>query len=172
MIANFLKTENIFYKDYEIINFINLNELEKELVLSWRNHEEVRKWMVNKEIISYEEHLNYINSLIGNDNKLCFIVKTQEAYIGVVEFDEIDLQKNEAYFGLNANLDNPTRGIGRVLEEISIYLAKEKLGLKKLKLYVYEENQRVINLHKKFGFEITEKKSVAGREAYFMESLI
>ena len=38
------------------------------LILSWRNHEEIRKHMYNKKIISNEEHLNWFNKS-NNDPK-------------------------------------------------------------------------------------------------------
>lgn len=72
MILDKLRNESIIYKDYTITNFINTIDIEKKLILDWRNDENVRKWMVNKNIISYNEHLNYINSLKNNNQKLCF----------------------------------------------------------------------------------------------------
>ena len=172
MILDKSKNESIIYEDYTITNFINTIDIERKLILDWRNDENVRKWMVNKNIISYNEHLNYINSLKNNNQKLCFLVKDKESYLGIVEFDEINLDEKSTYFGLNSNPKNEKPGLGRILEEISIYLAKEKLGLEKLKLFVFIDNKQVINLHKKYGFVIVNEKDIEGRKAYFMEKLL
>ncbi len=54
---------------YKNINFINLNEDEIRLVLSWRNNPTIKKWMYTKEDISLEDHLNFIKSLNNNSSK-------------------------------------------------------------------------------------------------------
>ena len=37
-----------------------------ELVLSWRNHPDIRKWMRSKHVISRSEHVNWFNRLLEN----------------------------------------------------------------------------------------------------------
>jgi len=167
-----LKKKNIFYKNYEIINFINTNDIEKRLILEWRNSDSVRKWMTNKDIISIEEHLNYVESLKNNKQKLCFLVKENSDYLGIIEFDNINYTNKSAYFGLNANPNNKKLGIGRILEEVLLYIAKEKLLINKLKLYVFIENKLAINLYKKFGFLITKEDSIHERKIYYMEKIL
>jgi len=147
-----LKETPLFYKNYSLINFIQTNDKEKELILKWRNSDEVRQWMVNKSIITLEEHYNYIDSLKDKKDKLCFLVKEEENYLGIVEFDEIDAKS--AFFGLNANSDTKIKGVGRILESISIYIAKELLGLKKLKLYVFNNNERAIRLYERSNYKV------------------
>ncbi len=164
--------KNIKYKEFEIINFTHVSAEEKKLILKWRNHEDVRKWMINKNIISNAEHNAYMSSLADNHKKMCFIIKDETNYLGVVEFDEINLDNGTAYFGLNSNPDNNRMGIGKILEEISVYLSKQHIGLKKLMLYVYIDNQRAINLYEKSGFKIIKEQSIRGGNAYFMEKTI
>ena len=147
-----LKETPLSYKSYSLINFIQTNDKEKELILKWRNSDEVRQWMVNKSIITLEEHYNYIDSLKDKKDKLCFLVKEEENYLGIVEFDEIDAKS--AFFGLNANSDTKIKGVGRILESISIYIAKELLGLKKLKLYVFNNNERAIRLYERSNYKV------------------
>jgi UDP-4-amino-4,6-dideoxy-N-acetyl-beta-L-altrosamine N-acetyltransferase len=169
---NNLKNKSIFYKNYEIINFINTNELEKNLILKWRNDENVRKWMVNNNIIPLDEHLNYIVSLKNKDDKLCFLIKENNEYLGIIEFDEINLNTKSAYFGLNANIDTKILGIGRILESISIYMAKELLKLEILKLYVFKENSKAINLYEKSNYFIKEESTISKQEVIYMEKLL
>jgi len=169
---NNLKTKTLHYNNYEIINFINTSEIEKKLILDWRNHDNVRKWMLKKNIITYNEHKKYINSLKKNSIKLCRLVKFKNSYLGIVEFDEINFDTKTAYFGLNSNPMCKQQGIGRILEEICIYIAKEKLQLTKLYLYVFKSNMQVINLHKKYGFKIIDEKDILGEESCFMEKFL
>ena len=44
----------------------------KEMILKWRNHPDIRKWMYNQDEIKFEEHLNFIDSLKLRKDKLYF----------------------------------------------------------------------------------------------------
>ncbi len=60
--------ENLRVGNITLRNFINLNPDELELVRTWRNHPEVRKWMYNdqeiskEELISADKRINMINT--------------------------------------------------------------------------------------------------------------
>lgn len=151
-----LQEQNIQYKQYTIINFINISYEEKKMILSWRNDEKVRKWMVHKKIILLKEHLSYINSLNEKKDKLCFLVKRDDLSLGIVELDKIN--DTFAYFGLNINTQIKIQGIGSILEEISIYIAKELLKLNELRLYVYKDNLKAISLYQKSRYIETSNK--------------
>ena len=73
-------------KDIKLINFIDLSLEEKIMVLGWRNHPEIRKWMYNQDEIKLEEHLNFIDSLKLRKDKLYFLVKKEDEFIGVIDF--------------------------------------------------------------------------------------
>ena len=50
-------------KDIKLINFIDLSQEEKMMILEWRNKIDIQKWMHTQNDISLEEHLDFINSL-------------------------------------------------------------------------------------------------------------
>lgn len=150
-----------------LINFIDLTENEKEMVLNWRNNEDIKKWMYTQDDITINEHLNFINNLVGNISKQYFVVKSNDEYIGVVDFT--DISKDETYFGLYSNPESKVTGVGRLLEEICLDYAFKTLKVKKLKLEVFSENIRVRNLHKKYKFKETSTKIVNGKEVTCME---
>jgi len=145
------------YQNYKIINFIITNYDEHKLILKWRNDNNVRKWMINKELIPLEEHLKYIKSLQNRDDKICFLVKNNCKYLGIIEFSDIDNNRKIASIGLNINTESSQKGIGSVLMEILIFVAKDRLNLKKINLYVFNDNLKAVKLYKKFNFQITNK---------------
>ncbi len=49
-------------KDIKLINFIDLSQEEKMMILEWRNKIDIQKWMHTQNDISLEEHLDFINS--------------------------------------------------------------------------------------------------------------
>lgn len=91
--------------------FQNLTEQELEMVLEWRNHPLVRKWMSNTEPISLERHLQFVLSLLGNKNRACYLVKEDNRFIGVIQLNEI---YNNAVrdVGMYVNPTLLNRGIG------------------------------------------------------------
>ena len=65
-------------QNIKLLNFIDLKLEEKEMILKWRNHPDIRKWMYNQDEIKFEEHLNFIDSLKLRKDKLYFLVKKEE----------------------------------------------------------------------------------------------
>jgi len=157
------------FGSFKLINFIELELEEKKMILQWRNHEEVKKWMYNKEEISLESHLKYIDSLNKIKCKQYFLVQKEKDYIGVIDFTNINYDKKECEFGLYSNPFNKIVGVGRILEELSIKYVFEILKFKKLKLEVFSDNKQVINLHKKYKFHETSRKKVNNKEVICME---
>jgi len=153
----------------ELINFTKMTLDEKKMVLSWRNHSEIKKWMYNSNDILLESHLEYIESLNNSLDKLYFLVKKDSNYIGVIDFTSIDRDKKSSEFGLYANASTQIPGVGRVLENICIDYAFNILKIKTLKLEVFSDNIQVRNLHKKFHFQETQKKIVNNKEVICME---
>jgi UDP-4-amino-4,6-dideoxy-N-acetyl-beta-L-altrosamine N-acetyltransferase len=157
------------FGEISLINFTDLTADESKLVLAMRNHPDVRKWMYNNQEIETEEHLNFIESLREDGNKQYFLVKQHEKVIGTINFTQIDKHTKSAYFGLYANVMESLPGMGRILEEVSIYYAFECLNLNLLRLEVFTENKQVINLHRKYGFEVVEETKVNKREIVCMQ---
>ena len=58
------------------------------------------------------------------------------------------------HISIMVNSDFHGQGIGSSLMKYIIDFADIKLGLKRLELFVFEENKIAIRLYKKFGFEI------------------
>jgi len=137
-------------------NFINLTLDEKKEVLEWKNHKDIRKWMYNKNKISLENHLKFIDSL--KDDKLRLYFKVDN--LGVINYK---IKNSYAEIGLHKN---PTKTkVGNVLMQKLIEYGFNELKLNKLLLYVYEDNLNAINLYKKFGFiEIDRKNNLIKME--------
>ena len=140
-------------KRLRLINFINLDENERKMVLKWRNDPKIRKWMRNQENISPQEHARFIDSLENRNDTCYFVVKDKDEYLGVIDFTDLNSKEKSAFFGLYANpsLKKSARG-SKLLARIIDY-AKKILELKFLRLEVLKSNEKAITLYKKFGFE-------------------
>lgn len=142
--------------ELENIRALNFVELSQELVveiLSWRNHESVRKWMYNNKIIPLGEHLEFVHSLKEDNKNLYFLIQDYNKNgIGVISFNRINHQHKNAYIGIYANPLNTIKGIGRLLGDSLLNIGFEKLDLHTLKLEVLFDNERAIKFYKKTGF--------------------
>lgn len=154
-------------QNIKLLNFIDLKLEEKEMILKWRNHPDIRKWMYNQDEIKFEEHLSFIESLKSRKDKLYFLVKKEDEFIGVIDF--LDLDKKEIFYGIYSNPNSKIMGVGRILNEISIDFAFNSLKAHKLKLEVFEDNIQVRNLHKKYKFRETSQKYVNNKKVICME---
>lgn len=133
----------------ELINFIDISSEEKKMVLAWRNHEAIRKWMSNKNEITLKEHLKYIDSLSTKNDRIYFLVKELDNYLGVIDFTSI-VENEFAEFGVYAKPN--LIGVGSTLMNKIIDYAFNILKLKKLIANVYVNNEKAIKLYKKFNF--------------------
>ena len=169
---------NILHSDFEVEgyklrNFINLKEEELEMVRSWRNHQNVKKWMYSHHYISKEEHISFVKSLKNSYNSAYWIVQGQKDYIGVLYFNRLSMEQGHAYYGIYANPFERIPGAGRILDKIAIEIAFGLLDLHTLKLEVMEDNVSVINLHRKFGFrEEGVLKEFVNREGKWIDVII
>jgi len=134
----------------ELINFIDMSLDEKKMVLEWRNHKEIRKYMYNQDIITLESHLKYIELLKTSKDKRYFLVKRDNEYIGTIDFTNIDLDKKETYLGLYSKPN--LKGVGNILMSSIIDYAFNSLEVVVLKLEVLNSNRKAINLYKRFNF--------------------
>lgn len=145
--------ETIESLETELVDFTDLSSEEKNAVLAWRNHPDIRKWMLTKEPIPLKNHLAFIDSLRNRKDRLYFLVKYQGAAIGVIDFTEIDPTGKTAHFGLYTVPG--TRGHGRRLMRSIINYGFKTMNLDALVAEVYKENEKALKLYEKFGFRKT-----------------
>ncbi|WP_161594703.1 UDP-4-amino-4,6-dideoxy-N-acetyl-beta-L-altrosamine N-acetyltransferase [Helicobacter sp. MIT 11-5569] len=139
-------------KDIELVNFENLNDLQKQLVFEWRNDANISKFMRTKNIVK-EEHLHFIESLRESTDKKYFLLLKNEEPLGVIYFTNIT--KDSCEFGLYSNPN--LKGVGYLLlQQIKLY-AFNTLGVLRLHACAFNHNTKAIALYTKFGFCLTKK---------------
>jgi len=137
-----------------LTHFYELSSTQKELVLLWRNHEDIRKWMVNSGPIGGEEHLAFIETLRDSSHKLYFLVHYNGKSYGVVYLTHINTDAHSAELGIYANPD--LHGVGKILMRALIDYVKT-LNIKLLIADVFNDNKRAKHLYKIFDFKETKR---------------
>lgn len=152
--------------EVNLINFVDLTLDEKMLVLSWRNNPDIKKWMYTTEDISIENHLSFIRSLSSKKDKLYFLIKKDNEYLGVIDFIDIELEKS-AEMGIYINPE--LKGFGTIFMQVIVDYAFNVLKIETLFSEVFETNTRAFILYKKFGFSQNRVKTINGRTVKCME---
>ena len=149
----------------QLLNFTNLDATQKEIILSWRNHTDVRQWMLYHDTISMDEHLSFIESLKNRSDKHYFLVQRDEEYLGVIDFTAIT--EDSAEFGIYGN---PSMyGVGKILMVTLIDYAFTALRVSKLIANVFSDNEKAKHLYAIFGFIQTNRNFYSNREIITME---
>ncbi|WP_416861252.1 UDP-4-amino-4,6-dideoxy-N-acetyl-beta-L-altrosamine N-acetyltransferase, partial [Helicobacter ganmani] len=150
----------------ELENYIHLQVKAQEEILQYRNDVRVKSNLYHQHHISSQEHFAFIESLKNNPNKQYFVVRFYGQMLGSLNFSFQD--KKSVEFGFFANPCLNVSGIGRVLEQISLFYVFKILGAERLYLEVFKSNKQVINLHRKFGFQENGEKRINGKEVLEM----
>lgn len=122
------------------------------MVLEWRNHLNVRKWMYNNQPIGLEEHLAYIKGLASDNKNSSWLIKSDGKYVGIASLHRLDVYHRHGFLGIYGCPDSVVNGRGDILMYVIKKIAKDVLGLHTLKLEVFEDNEHAINYYEKHGF--------------------
>lgn len=148
-----MNLDEIIVDDLFLKNFTILDRQTLETIRNLRNNPEVRKWMYSDEIITKQEHRNFINSLRKDKKNFYFIVMKDRNIIGVISIKRLDLRNRNGYLGIYSNPNLKMKNQGMMLGKVLLKLAFEILKLHTLKLEVLENNERAIKLYEKLGFK-------------------
>ena len=158
------------FGEVDLCNYINLNENDKVLALSMRNHPEIKKWMHNQDSIPNATHCEFIKNLENKIDRRYFLVKQKNNIIGSINFSEINLY-NSVEFGIYTNPFLQLKGAGRLLESAASQYAFIELNVKIIKLEVFSDNERAIHFYNKCGFELIDTKKVNHQNIMYMEKM-
>lgn len=150
-----------------LINFIDLTLKEKKIILKWRNSSNIKQWMYDNNDISLDNHLEFIRKLQYSTDKLYFLVKSIDKYIGVVDFTNINNKNKSSEIGLYANIE--LKGIGDILLNSICEYAFSGLQLNYLIVEVFVDNNKAISLYKRFNFKKINQKVVNNKKVICME---
>lgn len=164
----------------EQIAFRNINDDDTKMVLSWRNSDHVRRNFIHKEIITFEEHLNWLHNSVYKGKAIQFVVydindeKGIEIPFASVYYRDIDRDNSTAEYGVFIGLEEYIgKGYGQKIASLMTEYGFKTLGFKKIKLRVYVDNVNAMRCYSKVGFEQVDTDSIQsdsdGRQICFME---
>lgn len=139
---------------YKIINYIDCDIEQHRDILKLRNLDAVRKWMVNQEIISEENHLHFVDSLKKRADRKYYAIYKDDILMGTY-----NLTKERDRVWERGIIANPLmQGKGETEKWERIILNNlSKNGLFTVTAKVKQDNLRSIRYHEKVGFIPTHK---------------
>ena len=158
------------FGEVELCNYINLNESDKLQALNMRNHIRIKKWMHNQGSISEEDHFGFIENLEIDTVRRYFLIKQKDNIIGSINFSKINFE-NSLELGIYTNPFFQIKDAGRLLESAASQYAFIEIGVKKIKLEVYSDNERAVNFYKKCDFNLINTKKANHQNIMYMEKI-
>jgi len=105
------------------------------------------------------------------DNVYAYVALLGDEVVGNLGFEIFasPRRRHVASFGMGIKDNVQGKGVGGALLATAIDLADNWLNLKRIEITVYVDNERAINLYKKFGFELEgESKAYAFRNGEYV----
>ena len=129
-----------------------VTEEDLPMVLAWRNHAEVRRYMFTQHEITLDEHRNWFAKASLDPSRCLLIVEEARQAIGYVQFSKIE-DGGIADWGFYARPDAP-KGTGRKLGTMALNHAFGRLKLHKVCGQAIASNHASIAFHQRLGFAL------------------
>jgi hypothetical protein len=144
-----------------ILTEVTENDL--ELIRTWRNSEEVSKYMYTDDKITSEQQTNWFKKIILDETQKYWIIEYEGRKLGLASLYSIKQNFKSCYWAFYLG-DTSVRGagIGSKVEYNVLKYVFDKMNFNKLLCEVFVFNDAVIKMHEKFGFR---------RESYFREHI-
>lgn len=114
-----------------------------EMIVNWRNLDEVMKYSVNRDPFTVEGHLNWVKKHIDTGDTVQFIIclKESDRPIGSTYLKDIDRTKKSAEYGVFiGDTSVRGRGIGTEVLNLTVEYAFGSLELDEVRAEVLEYN--------------------------------
>ena len=121
------------------------------MVLAWRNHPDVRRFMFSQHEISLQEHSQWFSQVVKDPTRQLLIAEEQSEPIGYVQFSQV-APYSVADWGFYVKPDAP-KGTGLKLGNAALTHAFGSLRLHKVCGQAIASNQASIRVHERLGFK-------------------
>lgn len=149
------------------ITYDEAEKMHAKFLFSLYNEPTINSIAVNKKgIIEMSSILKTIEFFSTTNNSL-FIVSLNSTNIGVGMIYDVNLEQNVCSLGIVLNPEYRNKGLGTVILEDLIEIAKNSLNVTSIKADINNENYKALNLVKNFNFKcINDKNSLS---TYYMK---
>jgi len=152
--ARALRSDISFNGGVSLVNYTNLTDQQRKMVLDWRNDPKVRRFMLGRQVISPEEHKSFIESLGKRTDRFYWVLKSNDEFMGSVNIFNVSFGDKRCSWGQFANPAAIATGVGLVLEYFMVRLVMDVMNFHCLRCETFENNASVLKVHEFFGFKV------------------
>ncbi len=144
-------------------NIRPLKDKDADRMLEWMRDPDITQFLqIGGPDTTKEQVLGFIKSANEDQKNLHrAIVNPDDEYQGTVSLKHIDHEKKEAEYAISMHPSALGTGAAKEGTHLIIDYAFKVLKLRRIYLYVQEENQRALRFYKKVGFQHYKKSSLA-----------
>ena len=135
----------------ELSNLRQVTESDSALILTWRNHPDIRKWMYSSAEISAAEHDQWFKMASADPTRTLLIYSEAQMPLGFLNFKELSGSR-VAEWGFYTSPDAP-KGTGAKMGTLALKYAFEQRNFRKIFATVLDFNVRSIRYHLRLGFK-------------------
>ncbi len=135
------------------LNLRQITVRDLDIVLKWRNSESVRRYMLTDHIITLKEHREWYQRICTDTRCEWLIAEFHSSPIGVVSITDIKEMDGTCTWGMYIGENMRNSGIGVLMEIRAIDRMMEYHKIRKIWGETLESNNRLILMHKRFGFK-------------------
>ena len=137
--------------DVQFKPFLTLDSEEQKIILTYRNLLEVRKFMLNSDVILEKDHFKWIESLKSDNSSQHFAVLYDQEIIGSVNLTKINGDDQSANWGFYLG-KKPIKGMGTLMLYIFLNKIFSEFKINKVIGEVLYDNDVSLAIHNKLGF--------------------
>lgn len=149
---------------YSYKNFVSLSKEEIKLVWEWRNHDKTRKWMINQNKITRENHLTFLGKLKIREDAFYWLMFRENKPIGVLSIVNVDYLRLECDPGYYLAPDLDGTGLGLEMHYHYKQLIFNYLGFDCLVSHILFGNTNAYQLSLFFGAEKEGEEHINGEK--------
>nr|WP_320143389.1 UDP-4-amino-4,6-dideoxy-N-acetyl-beta-L-altrosamine N-acetyltransferase [uncultured Cohaesibacter sp.] len=129
----------------------NMKDGDLEIVLSWRNHPDVRPFMFDASVIKTEQHQSWFDKVSADPTRRLLIYEHDSQALGFIQFSEVEVGGISEWGFYKAPIS--PRGTGLALGVTALRFAFRTLGLHKVCGRVLAFNEGSHKMHRSLGFK-------------------
>ncbi|MGJ9459587.1 UDP-4-amino-4,6-dideoxy-N-acetyl-beta-L-altrosamine N-acetyltransferase [Oceanobacillus sp. CF4.6] len=122
-----------------------------QLIYTWRNKSEIRKLMFSDNVIEWDRHVNWFNSINSDMKNEIKVFMEDNVPRGIVQVNQINTDYQTAEWGFYIG-DSYKKGLGILLAYHSLNYIFNELSIRKLSAQVLSINEKSLRFHRKVGF--------------------
>ena len=136
------------------IKFEDIRKEHLEIMRNWRNSKEVKTHMYTDTCITPQQQEKWYKNIKARNDERHWVITSNGDPVGVVNLKDIDFHHKTAEWAFYiGNTEHRNTGAATLIEYKLLEYVFLEMKLHKLNCAVLDFNNKVINMHKKFGFQ-------------------